>query len=142
MSVDPYDDEDIKDEDIIIRRVDPDYHLAHNHATGKKRVSTKLFSPSSGKNGGMSVDLLGLMLEAGEDPTAYVTTPKYQGSVQLSASELRKVELRIGKDPLPENPYHGEVWPPSTRSRFTKGQQRSLLNSATWFVELPDVELG
>jgi len=42
----------------------------------------------------------------------------------------------VGFDPLPENPYHGEVW-----GKFTKAQQRRLQQLAVWFVAIPGVKL-
>jgi len=140
--MDPYDEDEISNEDIIIRRVNPNEHIVPDHNTGGERISSKLFSPSSDHNGGMSVDLLKLMDENGVNAHEFVTTPVFTGSVAFSADAARSCGLWIGFHPLENNPYHGEVWrPPPPCGRFSKGQKRALMKSSTWFVELEGVTI-
>lgn len=148
MSVEPYDDFEIDDDDPIIRRVDPDQHLVRDENSGEMRISSKLFSPSSGPLGGMSVDLLRLIEEAGLHAQDFVTTPVFRGSISFSAGSVREAGLRVGRNPLvgiagvPDNPFHGEVWgPPARPNRFTNTQKRAILEAAEWFVELQGVKL-
>jgi hypothetical protein len=84
----------------------------------------------------MSIDLERLIIEAKQDPRAYVTTPRWTGSVRFEAGALREEEFMVGFDPRPENPYHGEVW-----GKFTRAQQRRLQQLAVWFVAIPGVKL-
>ncbi len=84
----------------------------------------------------MSVDLEKLIIEAKRDPRMYVTTPRWTGSVRFEAGRLRDEGFMVGFDPLPENPYHGEVW-----GKFTKAQQSCLQRLAVWFVPIPGVTL-
>lgn len=145
----PYDEEEILADDVVIRRVNPQQHLVRDEISGTMRISSKLFSPSSGVYGGMSVDLLKLMEEASVDARQFVTTPVFTGSVQFCAATARRVTLRIGYDPiinrpsLEDNPYHGEVWGPEERpDRFTNAQKKALMQGSTWFVELEGVQIS
>lgn len=143
MSVEPYDEVGIAGPDLIIRRIDPEQHVVDDDNRNCRRISTKAYSPSSGENGGMSVDIEQLMIADDVEPKAYVTSPKYVGSVAFTAQSLRDVGLRIGYDPIPNvNPYHGEVWGTEVKpSRFTGAQRNAILSSASWYVQILGVEL-
>lgn len=142
MAPEPYDEREIEGKDFIIRRVNPEQHVVPDEDTGRLRTSSKLFSPSSGPNGGMSVDLPRLIENNGIDPREYVTTPVFTGSVCFTAGIVRNTGLRVGYDPIADNPYHGEVWGPVERpNKFSRSQKRALANSAVWFVELPGVDI-
>ena len=101
--MEPYDEDQIGADDTVIRRIDPEQHVVWDDNLDCKRVSSKAFSPSSEPNGGMSVDIESLIVQAGEDPKEYVTTPKYTGSVAFSAGAARDLRLRVGYHPVPEN---------------------------------------
>jgi hypothetical protein len=141
MAAEPYDEPEIENNDVIIRRVNPAQHVVPDETTGKLRTSSKLFSPSSGPKGGMSVDLLRLMEAGGINAREFVTTPVFTGSVCFSADAARTAGLRVGYDPVEGNPYHGEVWGSERQSSFTRPQKRLLAAASTWFVELPGVEI-
>lgn len=130
----PHDHCGIASDDGVIRRISENQVVADS--TGQRRVSSKAFKPSTGPNGGMSIDLERLIIEAKQDPRAYVTTPRWTGSVRFEAGALREEEFMVGFDPRPENPYHGEVW-----GKFTRAQQRRLQQLAVWFVAIPGVKL-
>lgn len=130
----PHDHSGIALDDGVLRRISENQVVADS--AGQRRVSSKAFKPSTGPNGGMSVDLEKLIIDAKQDPRAYVTTPRWTGSVRFKAGALREEEFMVGFDPLPENPYHGEVW-----GKFTKAQQRRLQQLAVWFVTIPGVKL-
>ena len=91
----------------------------------------------------MSVDLERFIRESGQDPRVYVTTPRWYGSLQLSVGSVRDANLLVGYDPVPENPYHGQIW--SKDGKPTRGQQkqqeRALRRISAWFVEIPGVEI-
>jgi len=89
----------------------------------------------------MSVDIKKLIDSSGIDAQTYVTTPKYVGSVAFTATVARSAGLLVGYDPVPDNPYHGEVWGSNRPNRFSSSQQKALLNACQWFVEIPDVEI-
>ena len=84
----------------------------------------------------MSVDLEVSILEAGLNPKSYVTTPRWTGSVRFEAGALRNEGLRVGFNPLPENPHHGEVW-----GDFSQSRKRRLQQLCEWFVPIEGVFL-
>ncbi len=132
----PHDHQGIADADRVIRRISDEHVVSDPKVLGGKRISTLAFQASSDGNRGMSVDLEVSILEAGLDAKAYVTTPKYLGSVWFSAGLLRAETFMVGYDPLIDNVHHGEVW-----GNFSKGRQRKLLKIAQWFVEISGVFL-
>lgn len=89
----------------------------------------------------MSVDIEALILDGGDDPKQYVITPIFTGSVAFSADNARNLGLKIGYDPIPENPCHGEVWGSPRANRFSSSQKKGLLAASEWYVEIEDVSL-
>ena len=141
MSVKPYDEDDIHPNHNIIRRINPVQHVVWDENRGCNRISSKAFSPSSGVGGGMSVDVEAKIIADHLSPHEYVTTPAFTGSVHFLASAARALDLWIGYDPLPENPYHGEVWNSVRPNRFSNAQKKGLQNACNWYVPLDDVEI-
>jgi hypothetical protein len=131
----PHDNEGILAEDGVIRRVSERYHVVTD-GRGGRRLSSMAFRASSDPNAGMSVDLESSIIEAGLDPKAYVTTPKWMGSVRLRAGDLRSKGFQVGYVPLPDNPHHGEVW-----GTFSRGKIRALQSIAEWYVPIDGVTL-
>jgi hypothetical protein len=134
--VQPHDHEGIGNSDGIIRRVSGQQVVDDPKAKGGKRLSTAAVSPSSGGNGGMSVDIQAEIEKAGLDAKQYVTTPRWTGSILFQAGQLRNEDFQVGYDPLPGNPYHGEVW-----GNFSRSRQKRLLDLSEWFVEIEGVAL-
>ena len=139
--VEPHDHPQIGNEDGVIRRI-PELWVVPG-SSGGRRLSSMAFKPSSGENAGMSVDLEALIVRDQVDPRAYVTTPRWVGSIVFTAGKLRDEGFMVGYDPIeaepPDqiaNPYHGEVW-----GNFSKGKQRQLSKMAAWYVALPGVSL-
>lgn len=128
----PHDHNEILAEDQLIRRIS-EKQLVWD-ADGQRIVSSIAFKPAD-KNAGMSIDLERQIIEAGLVPRDYVTTPRWIGSVVFKAGDLRNEGLRIGFHPLPDNPYHGEVW------GLTSSHARRLKGLATWYVSIPSVKL-
>ena len=143
MTTEPYDEQRIGASDSIIRRINRDQHVIWDDNRSCYRIASKAYKPSSGPHGGMSVDIESLMIADGQDPRVYVTTPVFLGSVSFYAADIRGLQLRVGYDPIPGNPYHGEVWGGFERpNRFTSAQSRGLAAAARWYVEIPGVELA
>ncbi|MGH0263279.1 hypothetical protein NKY45_17595 [Sinorhizobium meliloti] len=139
--VEPHDHPEIADEDTLIRRIDPSQHVVHDENRNCMRLSSKAFQPSSEEGGGMSVDIEKLMIGDEVEPAAYVTNPKYLGSIRFPAGAARAEKLRVGYDPLPENPYHGEVWGETRPNRFSRTQQKAICGASNWLVQITDVEI-
>lgn len=129
----PHDHAEILNPHLVIRRISSNHIVTD--AAGQRRLSSMAFKPSSGPNGGMSVDVEPFIADAGYDPRVFVTTPRWTGSVSFVVGELRARALRVGYDPIPENEFHGEVW-------GTRGQFRQLQAMSHWYVEIPDVALA
>jgi hypothetical protein len=140
----PYDEPEILDDDVIIRRVDPVWHVIFDDNRNCHRLSSKLYKASSGINGGMSVDIEKLINAEGLSPQQFVLKPPYLGAVAFSARAIRSFGLWIGYEPIQENPYHGEVWNSTTsrHNKFTNSQVNSLMQIAKWYVQLDDVEIS
>lgn len=126
--VDIHDHAGILREHGVIRRISAD-HLVYDEKTGGKRVSTMAFGASTGPNGGMSVDLENSIVEAGLDPKTFVISPPFLGAVKFTAGSLRDQGFKVGYDPLPTNPHHGEVW-----GTFTGSKKRWLQKNAEIYV--------
>ncbi len=131
----PHNHQDILPDDWVIRRIS-ERLLIDDPKTGGKRISSIAFKPSSGPNGGMSVDLQRPIEEAGYDARAYVTESPFFGSVRLQVRPLRQEAFLVGYEPSKRNPYHGEVW-----GNFTTSRQRTLKNLCEWFVPIAGVAI-
>lgn len=139
----PYDEPAIDAGDLIIRRINPLYHVVFDDNRQCQRISSKAYSPSSGPDAGMSVDIEQLIIAAGHQPQQYVVDPVFTGAVVFSASAIRSLGLWIGYEPVHGNPHHGEVWgaTPSRHNKFTKTQKDGLAAAAAWYVPLDNVAL-
>jgi len=128
----PHDHVGIQSGDGVIRRISP-HQLVYDEKIRGKRISSKAYSPSSEKNGRMSVDLQRVIEEAGINAKAFVSSPPWIGAVSFTAGSLRSENLLVGYDPTENNPYHGQVW-----GRFSKQIRRKLAELATPFVAIKD----
>ena len=144
----PYDEPDIRADEQIIRRINPQHHVVPDDNRQCRRISSKAYKPSSEpnagmSNAGMSIDIEKLIVRAGHEPQKYVVTPVYTGAVVFSANDIRSLGLWIGYEPVAGNPYHGEVWgqTPSRHNKFTQSQVRGLASAAAWYVPLNGVRL-
>lgn len=141
MPVAPYNEERIGDDDIIIRRINPDQHIIWDENRNKLRISSKAYNKSSGLRDGMSVDIEALIAAAGVNPKAYVTTPVFTGSVAFLAGKVRALGFWVGYEPIKENPFHGKVWAKTEKRNFSDSEKRRLAGLATWYVTLPGVDI-
>jgi hypothetical protein len=130
----PHDHPEILAEHTAIRRISENFIVID--AAGRRRLSSMAFRPSSGPNGGMSVDLESLIQADGLDPRTFVTSPGWVGSIAFSVGALRGEGLQVGYHPVPDNKYHGEVWGATRRP-----QQRRLQELAVWYVEITGVQV-
>ena len=141
MTCSPYDEPAIKDSDLILRRVNPETHVIYDKNKNCHRISSKLYSMSSGTNMGMSVDVESLIVQDNIDPHAWVKSPPFMGAVSLEAGDIRSLNLQVGYDPIPSNKYHGEVWSKDQVPRFTKSQRKGLAIQAIWYETIPNVQI-
>jgi len=130
----PYDDPDIRNGDGLIRHI-PEHHIVLDKNTGYRRLSTGAFSEFSKPPGGMSVDLERPMIEAGLDPLAMLPNPDF-GAVRLIAGEMRELGHKVGRNPLPQNPYHGEVWGIGPG----RGAKKRIMERSVWLKKPPGLD--
>jgi len=113
-------------------------------ADGRRTLSTKCFKPSSNGSNGLSIDIEGWLIEDGIDPAAFVTNPKFTGSVAFSVASARALGCQVGWDPIEAdgrieaNPYHGEVW---GVGRNNKARQRAIQDASEWLVPFEGVDI-
>lgn len=135
--VTPHNHPQISDDDLIIRRISEQQIVPDEKAPSGRKVSSIAFNPSTEGSKSVSVDLDKSIAEAGLDPKVFVTSPRWIGSISLTASQFRSKSLMVGYDPLTENPHHGGVW-----GSFTKSVKNALIKDAQWFVQIPNVDLS
>jgi hypothetical protein len=134
----PYDDPQIEGGDGLLRGI-TEHHIVPDNIRGGKKVSSSAVNPSSGPNGGMSVDIESFLARDNRDPIDWCKSRKWLGAIRFPASVPRQLNLSVGRDPLPENPYHGQVWgAPLKRSPV----KRKILKSSSWVIEIDGVSLN
>lgn len=132
----PHDHEGILPEDGMIRRISREHVIIDPKIQGE-RLSSAAFNPSSGLNGGMSIDLQKQIEEAELDARIFVTSQAWPGSILFKADQLRAEGFLVGYDPVTGNPYHGQVW-----GNFTRAKVKKLRCLCVWFVQIENVSTG
>ena len=140
MMVHPHNDLSILPEDHIIRRISFERHTVPDGNGRGRRLSTKAFSLSSSGSCGMSIGVKKDIEEKGLDPGAYGVSEKYPGSIEFMAKVPRALGLGVGREPTPEDPFHGEVWRPGSRN-FTSQQKKAMLNGSQWLRQIQGVRI-
>jgi hypothetical protein len=141
--VTPHDHPEILGTDLLIRRIDPQNHVVRDDNRRCYRLSSKVFQPSSEEGGGMSVDVERLIVDAGLDPTEFVTSnPKHAGAIAFPVSAAREEKLLVGWDPIPENEYHAEVWGNNRPNRFSGSQRKALAQASYWYLPIDGVDIS
>lgn len=120
------DDPSIADQELLLRRVPPQWILPDPHDPARFVVSSAAFDHLE-----MSIDLASVRLEHGEPlTTSLVGYPGY-GLVAVTARDARDRGQMVCRDPLPENHAHGLVV-----GKKTSSVKNHLKRQATW-IELP-----
>ena len=146
MSLDPlrdangvviaHDDSAIRPDSKLIRHINPREHICLDENTGRMRIKSSAFSPTSRDSEyGMSVDLEQLLTGAGLPHDARV--PRGVGAVALPVGQVRELALKVGSDPVPDNQFHGQAW--GVRSKGIKQRLCGLVDS--WIAPLEGVDL-
>ena len=129
----PHDHGGILAADRVIRRISPQHIVQKPEG---RRLSSLAFQPAS-ENAGLSVDLEAQVIEAGQNPLVYVAQPPFIGSVAFHVAQVRAAGFQVGFNPLPDLPFHGEIW-----GIVTRGHKKAIQGLAQWHRPLPDVELA
>lgn len=130
----PHDDAAIPGTEYVLRYVHSAQLMPAEN--GGRRLSSGVFSPSSPERDpykGMSINFLNLMERDRIAPEGY-KGPEFEGVIKVRVADIRRITLRVGTDPLPEDAYHGNVWDLRTRSH-----KRDLMACFEWVQRPPDV---
>lgn len=130
----PFDDKTISDGAFLIRKINPDYHLKKD-GKGGLRLSSGAFSASSIGSLGMSVEILDDLEAADVDLANWLLRPPYLAAVKFCAGLVRQRGYWVGRTPLPNNPYHADVWKPEMGGRFSRSFANHLAENAEWLFE-------
>lgn len=111
----------------FIRTLQSPHHVVKDGQTGRYRISSKAFSPSS-SDGKLSGDLEQLLQEDGLHATAMY--PAVSGAVAaaaISVGRIRDAGATVEQDPVCRNWYHGAVGDISSSKKLscTKRRPRS-----------------
>lgn len=129
----PFDDPAISDDDGLVRFVPP-WHVIKDDNLGRLRPTSAAFDMSP-EDGCMSVDLEKLLLQASLEPChGLASRPAGFGAVRLLAGVVRSVQLATFQDPVPENPYHGQIANLVMPGRIARGKKRTLCKSSEWLA--------
>jgi hypothetical protein len=118
--------------DLVFRLIPKQWRVPGS-SPGIWRLSTQAFENSSDRYGGCSVLLANLLAEAQVSIDDIVAERGALGAIKLAVSEIRVRSLQVGFDPLPDDPFHGQIW-----GKITKGVSKGLLGVSSWAVEVPD----
>lgn len=134
----PYDDPNIADDAGLVRYIDPDHHLAHDKNRGEIRLSSAALSETGrAPYGGMSVDIETMLQNDGVDVETRLPNDDW-GAIRLRCGNLREYNCKVGRDPLPDNPQHGEVWGIDKAKRRKKNKER-LVTDCQWIKKAKGV---
>ena len=128
-SVIPHDGGQISREDWVVRQVSSEWIVPDPKFPQGQRLTSVVWEPSSGLNGGLSVNLESLILEQGIRSESFLISQRYPASIKMNLGLIRDYGFLIGFDPinndaeLPDNPCHCQIWGVST-----KGKQNQLKN--------------
>jgi hypothetical protein len=106
---------------------------AHDERTGSPRPQSNAFTFSTVASCSMSVDIEPPMREVGLTPTHYAFKAN-KGVVRISAQTARELDMRVGPEPIPDNPHHGGIWAPNPI--IAKSQLRSRMQQLSRSCEV------
>lgn len=93
----------------FIRTLQSPHHLVKDEQTGRYRISSKAFGPSS-SDGKLSGDLEQILVQDGLSATAmYPAVLDAVGAAAISVGQIRAAKATVDHDPVRFNWYHGSV---------------------------------
>ncbi len=128
----PHDHAGLDPSDIVIRLVPRQWRVA-GAQPGVWRLSSEAFQNSSDKYRGCSVLIAKLAAEAGISIEKIVASRNMLGAISVTVGQIRGRGLKVGFDPLEDDPFHGQIW-----EKITRGTANTLLSSAAWSVPIAD----
>jgi hypothetical protein len=93
----------------LFRRISENYLVPAPDAPGGRRISSAAFSPSS-DGSGVSVNIEDEMQRRGISPADLLALPPNAvGVAFVSAAQVRAEQLDVNRQPLPDDPSHGNI---------------------------------
>lgn len=124
----PHDDVDIGRSSGLLRYVTPG-QMVREGSGEDYRPSSAAFSSSSpqlDRYQGMSVDLEAVMQRQGAPLDVRAADDSDIWIYRIETAAVRDMGHLVGSDPLPTNPYHGQVWKSLEGGRLSRGQREQL----------------
>lgn len=123
----PHDEQEISDACGLIRDFPKEQYIFDDNL-GERRLSSAAMKESSkarSKYGGLSVNNEQHIKKDKKDPLSFLRNPDF-GAARLIAGSVRELCMLVGREPLPDNAYHCNIW-----GVRTKSQQVQLARMAT-----------
>lgn len=137
----PYDDQRVKNEHRLVRRINPRWHLKPDKARGGGYLqpNSVAFKASDGPNEGMSVYWFECLQKNGHDPMTYGETSEYTGAMVLTVGDVRALGLAVGHTPVDGNECHVDIWNITGKNQaeqFHRGKHtEALIGKAVWLAK-------
>ncbi|GAB4135358.1 MAG: hypothetical protein Tsb009_01510 [Planctomycetaceae bacterium] len=122
------DDSSIPDEAILWRRIPPNW-VVFDQKTNQLRPSSQSFD-NHRDGSGMSVVLANEVIANGRSEENVLEGHEGFGLVAINAGLARKLNQKIVRDPLPDEPAHMEIC-----GDKTKGVKKAFARAAVWIVK-------
>jgi len=144
----PHDHPDLVGEALMLRGVDPQYHVVPDANRGCRRLSSALFKNDPKRQGYLSFNAAKCITDLGETGSAYMGDRGWIGVVCMPVEKFRTFDpatgaaerWKIGMVPLPDDtppdPCHGAVW-----GKINDNRANAIRRQVQWVVELPNVVL-
>lgn len=130
----PHDHDQILNDDYVVRGIS-EHEIARNK--NPPRLKSSLYQTSTiGDPPGMSVDHKPSMQTDNVIMETRYRGGKWLGAVLLNVGFLRGLGLQIGYSPIPDNPYHCEVF-----GNITGSLKKEIRDNASWIVPIEGIQL-
>jgi hypothetical protein len=118
----------------FIRTLQSPHHIVPDKRTGRYRLSSKAFSPSSA-DGGLSGELEQILKGDGLSAIAmYPAVPRAVGAAAITIGQIRQTNATPEHDPVWKNWYHGSVF--GIRGKI----KNKLHEAATEIIQIDQAE--
>lgn len=118
----------------FIRTLQSPHHVVPDERTGRYRISSKAFGPSS-SDGTLSGDLEQILVADALSPTAmYPAIRDPVGAASVTIGQIRSVSAQVEHDPAKWNWYHGAV-----RGTKPRGVRNMLCDLAVEIIAIDQV---
>jgi len=137
----PHDHPNFGPGQTLIRRIaDTSHWIVDDQNRNCRRLSSAVYKYNDPTNH-LSCDSPVCIEALGHQPTAWVTSDFWVGSLTLPVDKLREIqgatETHVGMVPLEDNACHGGVW-----AKITSGRSNDMLRASEWLVPIEGVAIS